>query len=86
MSTSSHDPTDEEFLILWPEPHHTPFNISAGREPASTKTPADVTEVRKQKGGFSNLTWGIIAGAAVAAVIVGVTVIKPVLCDGGAGC
>lgn len=42
----------------------------------------DVAEVTKQKGGISNLTWGLIAGAAVAAIIVGVTVIKPVLCDG----
>ncbi len=47
---------------------------------------ADVAEVTKQRGGISALTWGIIAGVAVAAVIVAVTVIKPVLCDGGAGC
>ena len=42
----------------------------------------EVAEVTKQKGGISNLTWGLIAGAAVAAIVVGVTVIKPVLCDG----
>ena len=46
----------------------------------------DVTEVRKQQGGISPLTWGIIGGAAAAVVIVAVTVVKPVLCDGGAGC
>lgn len=45
----------------------------------------DVKQVKK-RGGLSPLTLGIIAGAAVAAIIIGVTVIKPVLCDGGAGC
>lgn len=61
------------------------FTVVDSRGPR-TIAYTDVAEVRKQKGGISNLTWGIIAGAAAAAVIVGVTVIKPVLCDGGAGC
>ena len=50
---------------------------------------ADVAQVKKRGGGgggISTRTWAIIGAAAVAAVIVGVTVIKPVLCDGGAGC
>lgn len=46
------------------------------------------TEVQqvKKSGGISKTKLGIIIGAAAAAVIVGVTVIYPVLCDGGAGC
>jgi hypothetical protein len=47
---------------------------------------ADVAEVKKQRGGISPLTWGIIAGVGVATAIVFATVIKPVVCDGGAGC
>ena len=47
---------------------------------------ADVARVKKSGGGLSTRTWVIIGAAAVAAVIVGVTVIEPVLCDGGAGC
>jgi hypothetical protein len=47
---------------------------------------ADVARVKKSGGGLSTRTWVIIGAAAVAAVIVGVTVIKPVVCDGGAGC
>ncbi|MDQ2936274.1 MAG: hypothetical protein M3R67_02075 [Acidobacteriota bacterium] len=47
---------------------------------------ADVAQVKKPGSGLSPLTWGIIAGAAAAAIIVGITVIKPVVCDGGAGC
>ena len=47
---------------------------------------SDVTSIKKSSGGVSPVTWGIIGGAAAAAIIVGVTVIKPVLCDGGAGC
>jgi hypothetical protein len=47
---------------------------------------ADVAQVNKPGSGLSPLTWGIIAGAATAAIIVGITVIKPVVCDGGAGC
>lgn len=47
---------------------------------------ADVARVKKSGGGLSTRTWVIIGAAAAAAVIVGVTVIYPVLCDGGAGC
>lgn len=47
---------------------------------------ADVARVKKPGGGLSTRTWVIIGAAAAAAVIVGVTVLKPVLCDGGAGC
>ena len=47
---------------------------------------ADVAQVKKSGGGLSARTWVIIGAAAVAAVIVGVTIIEPVLCDGGAGC
>jgi hypothetical protein len=46
----------------------------------------EVTEVKKPGGGLSTRTLVIIGAAAVAAIIVGVTVIKPVVCDGGAGC
>ncbi len=47
---------------------------------------ADVARVKEPGGGLSARTWVIIGAAAAAAVIVGVTVIQPVLCDGGAGC
>ena len=47
---------------------------------------ADVARVKEPGGGPSVRTWVIIGAAAVAAVIVGVTVVEPVLCDGGAGC
>jgi hypothetical protein len=47
---------------------------------------ADVARVKKPGGGLSTTTWVIIGAAAVTAVIVGVKVIYPVLCDGGAGC
>jgi hypothetical protein len=47
---------------------------------------ADVARVKKAGGGLSARTWVIIGAAAATAVIVGVTVIEPVLCDGGAGC
>jgi hypothetical protein len=47
----------------------------------------DVAGVKKQGGGgLSTRTLIILGAVAVTAVIVGVTVIKPVLCDGGAGC
>ncbi len=46
----------------------------------------DVARVKKSGGGLSARTWIIIGAAAVTAVIVGVTVVEPVLCDGGAGC
>ena len=47
---------------------------------------ADVARVKKSGGGLSARSWVIIGAAAAAAVIVGVTVIQPILCDGGAGC
>ncbi|MGH9883533.1 MAG: hypothetical protein ACRD6N_19080, partial [Pyrinomonadaceae bacterium] len=45
-----------------------------------------VASIKKPSRGLSPMTWGIIGGAAAAAVVVGFTVVKPVLCDGGAGC
>jgi hypothetical protein len=47
---------------------------------------ADVARVKKPGGGLSARSWIIIGAAATAAVIVGATVVYPVLCDGGAGC
>ena len=47
---------------------------------------ADVAGVKKPGGGLSVRTWVIIGAVAATAVIVGVKVIKPVLCDGGAAC
>jgi hypothetical protein len=47
---------------------------------------ADVTQVKKPGGGLSMRTFAIVGAAVVAAVIVGVTIVKPVACDGGAGC
>jgi hypothetical protein len=47
---------------------------------------ANAAEVKKQGGGLSTRSWIIIGGVAAAAAIVALTVIKPVLCDGGAGC
>ncbi|MET0626701.1 MAG: hypothetical protein ABW250_27460 [Pyrinomonadaceae bacterium] len=47
---------------------------------------ADAARVKKAGGGLSARTWIIIGAAAAAAVIVGVTVIQPIVCDGGAGC
>lgn len=63
------------------------FNVT-DRKTGETRTVAyaEVSKVRRPGGGLSPLTWGIIGGAAAAAIIVGVTVVKPVLCDGGAGC
>jgi hypothetical protein len=59
--------------------------ISSQTGSAETVEYADVAEVRKS-GGLKTLTWIILGGVAAAAVIVGVTVIRPVVCDGGAGC
>lgn len=53
---------------------------------ARTVAYTDVTQVKKPGGGLSTRTWVIIGAAATAALIIGVTVIKPVVCDGGAGC
>jgi hypothetical protein len=42
----------------------------------------EVVQIKKQGHGLSTRTWIILAGAATAALVVGFTVIKPVLCDG----
>jgi hypothetical protein len=47
---------------------------------------ADVETAKKPRSGLKPRTWAIIGGAAAAAVVVGITVLYPVLCDGGAGC
>jgi hypothetical protein len=47
---------------------------------------ADVAQVKKSGSGPKARTWIILGGVAAAAIIVGLTVIRPVLCDGGAGC
>ena len=63
------------------------FTVTEAKTGATrTISYADVAQVKRAAGGLSPLAWGIIGGAAVAAVVVGVTVVKPVLCDGGAGC
>ena len=45
---------------------------------------AEVAKVKKPGHGFSATTWAIVGAVAAAAIIVGVTVVKPVVCDGGA--
>lgn len=63
------------------------FTISDEKSGKSNEIKYDeVMSIEKSSGGLSPVTWGIIGGAAAAAVIVGITVVKPVLCDGGAGC
>jgi hypothetical protein len=63
------------------------FTVTDSKTGASrTVAYADAARVKKAGGGISTRTWVIIGAAAAAAVIVGVTVIQPVLCDGGAGC
>jgi hypothetical protein len=47
---------------------------------------ASVAKIKKPRKGLKTRTWVIIGAAAVAAIIVGKTVLYPVLCDGGAGC
>ena len=47
---------------------------------------ADVKKIKNPRNGLKPRTWIIIGAAAVAAIIVGKTVLYPVLCDGGAGC
>lgn len=46
----------------------------------------DVEKIKKPRTGLKPRTWVIIGAAAAAAIIVGKTVLYPVLCDGGAGC
>ena len=63
------------------------FTVTEAKTGATkTISYVDVAQVKRAAGGLSPLAWAIIGGAAVAAVVVGVTVVKPVLCDGGAGC
>ena len=62
------------------------FTLIDSKGTSRTLAYSDVVEVKKQRGGISPLTWGIIAGAGVATAIVFATVIRPVVCDGGAGC
>ena len=63
------------------------FTVTDRKTGATTNVSyADVAQLKKQGGGLSPLTWAIIGGAAVTTLIVAVTVIQPVLCDGGAGC
>jgi hypothetical protein len=45
---------------------------------------AEVASVKKPGHGLSTATWVIIGAATAAAIIIGVTVVKPVVCDGGA--
>jgi len=45
---------------------------------------AEVASVKKPGRGLSTATWVILGAAATAAIIIGVTVVKPVVCDGGA--
>ena len=45
---------------------------------------AEVDQVKKHHGGLSTRSWIIIGAVATAAIIIGATVIKPVVCDGGA--
>ena len=64
----------------------TSVTIEDDKKPGThTFTYAEITSIKKSAS-VSPLTWGLIGGAAAAAIIVGVTVIKPVVCDGGAGC
>jgi hypothetical protein len=53
---------------------------------AQTVNYSEVAQVKKSGGGLSTRSWIIIGGAGAAAAIVGLTVVRPVLCDGGAGC
>lgn len=53
----------------------------------NTSTVVSYAEVERvsKPGGFPT-KWVVLGATAAAAVIIGVTVIHPVLCDGGAGC
>ena len=63
------------------------FTITDSRTGATqTVGFAEVAQVKKPGSGLSTRTLFILGGAAVAAIIVGVTVVRPVVCDGGAGC
>jgi preprotein translocase subunit SecF len=63
------------------------FTVTDAKTGASrTIAYGDVDKVGKPGGGLSTRGWVILGAAATAAVVVGVTVLYPVLCDGGAGC
>jgi hypothetical protein len=47
---------------------------------------ADVDGIKKPHSGMKTRTWIILGGIAAAAAIVALTVVRPVVCDGGAGC
>ncbi len=47
---------------------------------------ADVDSIKRSRIGLSKGAWIAIAAASAAAVILAFTVIKPIVCDGGAGC
>ena len=63
------------------------FTIAA-KDSGSVQTIAfaDVRKIKNPRKGLKPRTWIIIGAAAAAAIIVGKTVLYPVLCDGGAGC
>jgi hypothetical protein len=44
----------------------------------------EVDQVKKHHSGLSTRSWIIVGAIATAAIIIGATVIKPVVCDGGA--
>jgi hypothetical protein len=45
---------------------------------------AEVASVKKLGQGLSAATWVIIGAAVTAGIVIGATVVKPVVCDGGA--
>jgi redox-regulated HSP33 family molecular chaperone len=45
---------------------------------------AEVAKVKKPGHGLSTTAWVMIGAAATAAIIIGIAVVKPVVCDGGA--
>lgn len=53
---------------------------------AETMRFADVDSIKRSRKGLIEVAWIAIAAASAAAVILTFTVIKPILCDGGAGC
>src|SRR5215213_229466 len=56
------------------------FNVTDSKTGVTrTVAYADVAKVKRPGGGLSTRTWVILGAAAAAAVIVGVTVIQPVL-------
>ena len=59
------------------------FTVTDAKTGASqTVAFADVAQVKKQGGGLSTRSWIIIGAVSAAVVIVALTVVKPVLCDG----